>query len=159
MRYYYKDNKGNLFNFKSEHFVKYKEVTETTTLTDENGNPFLDENGEPITQTVTQTVRDGLEDGYTQITEEEFNELSNKRYEPTEEQKSKIEKARQIAELKKKLADTDYIVLKIAEAQADGDTETVAELKTTYATELANRKAWREQINEIEGQLNTAITH
>ena len=151
MRYYYKDNKGSLFNFKSEHFVKYKEVTETTTLTDENGNPFLDKNGEPITQTTTKTVRDGLEDGYTQITEEEFNELSNKRYEPTEGQKAKIEKARQIAELKKKLADTDYIVLKIAEAQADGDTETVAELKTTYATELANRKAWREQINKLEG--------
>ena len=151
MRYYYKDNKGNLFNFKSEHFVKYKEVTETTTITDENGNPFLNENGEPITQTITKTVRDGLEDGYTQITEEEFNELSNKRYEPTEEQKAKIEKARKIAELKKKLADTDYIVLKIAEAQADGETETVAELKTTYATELANRKAWREQINELEG--------
>lgn len=151
MKYYYKDNKGNLFNFKSEHFVKYKEITETTTLTDENGNPFLDENGEPIAQTITKTVRDGLEDGYTQITEEEFNELSNKRYEPTEEQKAKIEKARQIAELKKKLADTDYIVLKIAEAQADGDTETVAALKTTYATELANRKAWREQINELGG--------
>ena len=151
MRYYYKDNKGNLFNFKTEHFVKYKEVTETTTLTDENGNPFLDENGEPITQTITQTVRDGLEDGYTQITEEEFNELSNKRYEPTEEQKAKIEKARQIAELKKKLAETDYIVLKIAEAQADGDTETVAALKITYATELANRKAWREQINKLGG--------
>ena len=151
MRYYYKDDKGNLFNFKSEHFVKYKEVTETTTLTDENGNPFLDENGEPITQTITKTVRDGLEDGYTQITEEEFNTLSNKRYEPTEEQKAKIEKARQIAELKKKLADTDYIVLKIAEAQADGETETVAALKTTYATELANRKAWREQINKLEG--------
>ena len=151
MKYYYKDNKGNLFNFKSEHFVKYKEVTETTTLTDENGNPFLDENGEPITQTITQTVRDGLEDGYTQITEEEFNELSNKRYEPTEEQKAKIEKARQIAELKKKLADTDYIVLKIAEAQADGETEKVAELKMTYAMELANRKAWREQINKLEG--------
>ena len=151
MRYYYKDNKGNLFSFKSEHFVKYKEVTETTTLTDENGNPFLDENGGPITQTITQTVRDGLEDGYTQITEEEFNKLSNKRYEPTEEQKAKIEKARQIAELKKKLADTDYIVLKIAEAQADGETEKVAELKMTYAMELANRKAWREQINKLEG--------
>ena len=151
MRYYYKDNKGNLFNFKSEHFVKYKEVTETITLTDEEGNPLFDVKGEPFTQTVTKTVRDGLEDGYTQITEEEFNELSNKRYEPTEEQKAKIEKARQIAELKKKLADTDYIVLKIAEAQADGETETVAALKTTYATELANRKAWRKQINELEG--------
>lgn len=100
MRYYYKDNKGNLFNFKSEHFVRYKEVTETTTLTDENGNPFLNKNGEPITETITKTVRDGLEDGYTQITEEEFNELSNKRYEPTEEQKAKIELAKTIREKK-----------------------------------------------------------
>ena len=63
--------------------------------------------------------------------------------EPTKEQ--------QIAELKKKLDNTDYIVLKIAEAQADGDTETVAGLKMSYATELANRKLWREQINELEG--------
>lgn len=96
-------------------------------------------------------LKSPLEDltGYTEITEEEFNELT-KPPEPTAEQKAKIEKARQIAELKKKLADTDYIVLKIAEAQADGDTETVAELKTTYATELANRKAWREQINALE---------
>ena len=100
MRYYYKDNKGNLFNYKSEHFVKYKEVSETLAITDEEGNPFLDENGEPITQTITKTVRDGLEDGYTQITEEEFNELSNKRYEPTEEQKAKMELAKTIQEKK-----------------------------------------------------------
>ena len=53
--------------------------------------------------------------------------------------------------MKKKLADTDYIVLKIAEAQADNDVKKITELKTTYATELANRKAWREQINELEG--------
>ena len=96
-------------------------------------------------------LKSPLEDltGYTEITEAEYNELT-KPPEPTEEQKAKIEKARQIAELKKKLADTDYIVLKIAEAQADGDTETVTALKTTYATELANRKSWREQINELE---------
>ena len=101
MRYYYKDNKGNLFNFKSEHFVKYKEVTETITLTDENGNPFLDENGEPITETVTKTVRDGLEDGYTQITEEEFNSILQSRVpKPTEEQKAKIELAKTIREKK-----------------------------------------------------------
>ena len=100
MRYYYKDSKGNLFNFKSEHFVKYKEVTETITLMDEEGNPFLDENGEPITQTITKTVRDGLEEGYTQITEEEFNSLNNKRYELTEEQKAKIELEKTIREKK-----------------------------------------------------------
>ena len=91
-----------------------------------------------------------VDENYIQITEEEFKELT-KLPELTEEQKAKIEKARQIAELKKKLDNTDYIVLKIAEAQADGETEKVAELKTTYATELANRKAWREQINKLGG--------
>ena len=101
MRYYYKDNKGNSFNFKSEHFVKYKEVTETITLTDEEGNSFLNENGEPITQTVTKTVRDGLEDGYTQITEEEFNSILQSRVpKPTEEQKAKMELAKTIREKK-----------------------------------------------------------
>ena len=101
MRYYYKDNKGNLCSFKSEHFVKYKEVTETVTITDEEGNPFLDENGEPITQTITKTVRDGLEDGYTQITEEEFNSILQSRVpKPTEEQKAKMELAKTIREKK-----------------------------------------------------------
>lgn len=101
MKYYYKDNKGNLFNFKSEHFVKYKEVSETVTLTDEGGNPFLDENGEPITQTTTKTIHDGLEEGYTQITEEEFNELTKPKIpELTAEQKAKIELEKTIREKK-----------------------------------------------------------
>ena len=148
MRYYYKDNKGNLFTFKSEHFVKYKEVTETTTLTDENGNPFLDENGEPITQTITQTVRDGLEDGYTQITEEEFNELSKLKIpELTAEQKVAQEKAKKIAEYKKYLDDTDYIVLKIAEAQSEGETSTVSQLRDSYKEQLKERKRVRSLLN------------
>lgn len=112
MRYYYKDNKGNLFNYKSE----------------------------------------CLQEGYIQITEEEFNELTKPK-EPTAAQKAAYEKAKKIAEYKKYLADTDYIVLKIAEATTEDDTETVAALKTTYATELANRKLWREQINELESKV------
>ena len=94
------------------------------------------------------------DENYIQITEEEFNELTKPKIpELTAEQKAAQEKARKIAELKKKLDNTDYIVLKIAEALADGDTETVAALKTTYATELANRKAWRIQINELESKI------
>lgn len=147
MRYYYKNNKGNLFNFKSEHFVKYKEATETITMKDEEGNPFLDENGEPITETITKTVRDGLEEGYTQITEEEFNSLSNKRYELTEEQKAAQEKARKIAEYKKYLEKTDYIVLKIAEAQSEGDTSTVSQLRDIYKEQLKERKRVRALLN------------
>lgn len=151
MRYYYKDSKGNLFNFKSEHFVKYEEVTETVMLTDEEGNPFLDENGEPLTQTVTKTVRDGLEEGYTQITEEEFNELTKpKLYVPTAEEKAAQEKAKKIAEYKKYLDNTDYIVLKIGECLADGNTEAVTAIKKEYAEQLAKRKEARDKINELE---------
>ena len=63
--------------------------------------------------------------------------------EPTKEQ--------QIAELKKKLADTDYIVLKIAEARVEGDELEVENLKITYSTQLSDRKVWRQKINELEG--------
>lgn len=46
-----------------------------------------------------------------------------------------------IAELKAKLSETDYIVIKIAEGEAT---------KEEYADILANRKAWRAEINELE---------
>ena len=88
-------------------------------------------------------------DGYTQITEAEYNKLTRPP-ELTEEQKAAQEKARQIAELKKNLADTDYIVLKMAEAIAESNSEQVAQLRLTYANELNNRKVWRKQINNLE---------
>lgn len=49
--------------------------------------------------------------------------------------------ANRIMELKQKLADTDYTVIKIAEGAA-----TAGE----YADVIANRQAWREEINELE---------
>lgn len=111
MRYFYKDNKGNLCSLKSER----------------------------------------LEDGYTQITEEEFNKLTKpKVYVPTAEQKAAQEKAKKIAEYKKYLQDTDYIVLKMGECLADGNTEAVTAIKTEYAEQLAKRKEARDKINELE---------
>lgn len=90
-------------------------------------------------------------DGYTQITEDEFNELTKPKIpELTAEQKAKLEKARQIAELKKNLADTDYIVLKMAEAVAENDNELLNELKLEYSVKLAQRKEWRYQLNNLE---------
>ena len=90
-------------------------------------------------------------DGYTQITEEEFNELTKPKIpELTAERKAKLEKARQIAELKKNLADTDYIVLKMAEAIAENDNELLNELKLEYSVKLAQRKEWRYQLNNLE---------
>ena len=88
------------------------------------------------------------DENYIQITEEEFNELSKpKVYEPTAEQKAAQEKAKKIAEYKKYLADTDYIVLKIAEAQSEGETSTVSQLRDIYKEQLKERKRVRLLLN------------
>lgn len=92
-----------------------------------------------------------VDKNYIQITKEEFEELTKpKVHIPTEEEKAAQEKAKKVAEYKKYLADTDYIVLKIAEAVADNNSEEVEKLKTTYTTELAKREEAREKINELE---------
>lgn len=100
-RFYYKDKKGNLFNFKSPNFIKYTEKEERFYWNDENGNPVLDENGEQRYDTEKKIVADGLLDGYTQITKEEFEELTKpKVYVPTAEEQAAQEKKKLIAEKK-----------------------------------------------------------
>lgn len=92
-----------------------------------------------------------VDENYIQITEEEFSELSKpKEYVPTAEEITAQEKARKIAEYKKYLQDTDYIVLKMGEVLADGNTEAVTAIKTEYAEQLAKRKEARNKINELE---------
>ena len=59
--------------------------------------------------------------------------------EPTEEEI----KAARIAELKANLSATDYVVIKIAEGVAT---------KEEYADVIAQRQAWREEINQLEGE-------
>ena len=91
------------------------------------------------------------DEDYIQITEEEFNELTKPKIpELTAEQKAAQEKAKKIAEYKKYLQDTDYIVLKIGECLADGNTEAVTAIKTEYAEQLAKRKEARDKINKLE---------
>ena len=87
-----------------------------------------------------------IDDRYIQITKEEFNELTKPK-EPTAEQKAAQEKARKIAEYKKYLSDTDYIVLKIAEAQSEGETATVSQLRDIYKEQLKERKRVRSLLN------------
>ena len=53
----------------------------------------------------------------------------------------RVTTAQEIAELKAKLAATDYIAAKIAEGAAT---------REEYAEELAERAAWRARINELE---------
>ena len=92
-----------------------------------------------------------IDENYIQITEEEFNELTKpKEYVPTAEEKAAQEKEKKIAEYKKYLQDTDYIVLKIGECLAEGNTEEVTAIKTEYAEQLAKRKEARDKINELE---------
>ena len=89
-----------------------------------------------------------VDENYIQITEEEFNELTKpKVYKPTAEQKAAYEKAKKIAEYKKYLQDTDYIVLKIAEAQSEGETAAVAQLRDIYREQLKERKRVRALLN------------
>ena len=91
------------------------------------------------------------DENYIQITEEEFNELSKpKVYKPTAEQKAAQEKAKKVAEYKKYLQDTDYIVLKMGECLAEGNKEEVTAIKTEYEEQLAKRKEARNKINELE---------
>lgn len=49
-----------------------------------------------------------------------------------------------IAELKQKLAETDYIAAKIAEGAATHE---------EYADMIAQRQAWRDEINELQKEL------
>ena len=49
------------------------------------------------------------------------------------------------------LESTDYIVLKIAEAETEEEKQV---LREKYTTELNNRKVCRNQINELEKTLN-----
>lgn len=86
---------------------------------------------------------------YVKITKEEFEKLVKPK-EPTAEEKAAQEKAKKIAEYKKYLQDTDYIVLKMGECLADGNTEEVTAIKTEYTEQLAKRKEARDKINGLE---------
>lgn len=87
-----------------------------------------------------------VDENYIQISKEEFEELTKPK-EPTAEEKAAQEKARKIAEYKAYLEKTDYIVLKIAEAQSEGDTNKVTHLRTLYKSELEERKKMRDLLN------------
>ena len=87
-----------------------------------------------------------IDENYIQITEEEFEDLTKPK-EPTAEEKAAQEKAKKVAEYKAYLEKTDYIVLKIAEAQSEGDTNKVNHLRTLYKSELEERKKMRDLLN------------
>ena len=65
--------------------------------------------------------------------------------------------AEQIATLKQKLTDTDYITAKAVDAMAAADSLTallaaLKSIRTEYATVFAQRAEWRTEINKLEEQ-------
>ena len=63
--------------------------------------------------------------------------------------------AEQIATLKQKLSDTDYITAKAVDAMAAADSlaallAALKSIRTEYADVLAQRAAWRKEINDLE---------
>ena len=62
--------------------------------------------------------------------------------EPTEEEVAEMQRLNRIAELKQLLAESDYKAIKYAEGWLTAD---------EYAATKAERQAWRDEINELEG--------
>ena len=96
--------------------------------------------------------------GYTRVKEEDeklvlYNDIQcNPEYYVDEElEKSRQEILYKIDFCKQELSNTDYIVAKIAEAQALG--EDTSQLITKYSDMLVYRKNLRNQINELEKEL------
>ena len=96
--------------------------------------------------------------GYTKVKEEDgklvlYNSTNVKEqyYVDEELEKSKQETLYKIDFCKQELLNTDYIVAKIAEAQALG--EDTSQLITKYSDMLVYRKTLRNQINQLEKEL------
>ena len=96
--------------------------------------------------------------GYTKVKEEDgklilYNDTKVKEQYYVDEEKLKYEQEilSQIEEYKQELADTDYVITKIAEAQALGEDTT--ELLNQYSETIANRKLIRTKINELEEKI------
>lgn len=71
----------------------------------------------------------------------------------TEAELAAIEYRSEIAKAKAYLQETDYIVLKIAEATAEGDAAGVAALQEEYAVQLEKRKEARAAVKANEASL------
>lgn len=96
--------------------------------------------------------------GYTKVKNENdklilYNDIQcNPEYYVDEEKlRAEQEILSQIEYYKQELANTDYVVTKIAEAQALG--EDTSQLITKYSDILFHRKTLRDKINELEKEL------
>ena len=83
------------------------------------------------------------------LVNEEYTELTSEQ----KAEKHRLTVECEIAEHKQFLADTDYVITKLTEAQAIGDQAERSELHTQYNDVLDERKRRRALINELEKSL------
>jgi hypothetical protein len=80
----------------------------------------------------------------------------------TEAEKLEEEKQKKLEELKRYVANllepTDYVVIRIAEAEVRGDTDTAEQLRQRYATQLQQRQAIREWNEQMKQAIRNAKT-
>jgi hypothetical protein len=80
----------------------------------------------------------------------------------TDEEKLAEEKERKLAQLKSYVAQlleqTDYVIVRIAEAQVKGDVEETEQLKQKYTTQLQRREAIREWNEQMKQKIRNAKT-
>lgn len=80
---------------------------------------------------------------YTPYTAEELEQIAA--------EKAEAERQRQIAELKQKLDETDYVITKMSEYNVSGEIMPEADAER-YASVIEQREQWRKQINELEAE-------
>lgn len=83
------------------------------------------------------------------LVNEEYTELTSEQ----KAEKHRLTVECEIAEHKQFLADTDYVITKLTEAQAIGDQAELSELHTQYNDVLDERKRRRALINNLEKSL------
>jgi glutathione synthase/RimK-type ligase-like ATP-grasp enzyme len=80
----------------------------------------------------------------------------------TEAEKLEEEKQKKLAELRRYVASllepTDYVVIRIAEAEVRGDTDTAEQLKQKYTKQLQQRQAIREWNEQMKQAIRNAKT-
>ena len=83
------------------------------------------------------------------LVNEEYTELTSEQ----KAEKHRLTVECEIAEHKQFLADTDYVITKLTEAQAIGDQAELVKLRSEYAEILSKRKCCRATINQLEAEL------
>ena len=147
---------AQILNDPHKTFVGWAKIT-TTNVTDTITSNVAQANAKPIsiattndTDTVTSNVAQANAKpiSITTTNIEQKNINSPKEYLFTPEQERIQEKAKKIAEYKSYLLKTDYVVIKISEAMAEGNETLKQELMLQYAGVLAIRKAYRQELNK-----------